>query len=439
MQKTGTKITRIDKELKKSQLLIASLFSLSLFVILEIAWSLFYFWIPTIEEHFFEKELEILSENYQDKINHKSINEEKDIERIKIWDYLVLLDKEDKKNFLVQKWWKNISENLKQIVLKNKFSAINTENKQFSDEYFFSKSNLKERFFTISEKNNIENIFTLDENFFEKYYIKGNFSWIKKFSLNWRKIFIYNKEIFIKSIWKWFFYQAVIPSNIPDKALKTFTFYFQLIAILISLLSFFAYFFISRKILDPIKDSNEKIKKFSDNVGHEIMSPITVISWLAQLAEMQIKEWETESKIKVKSINEILNSTKKITEIIQTLKKISLLERENFEMNEKNLWEILKNFVKNKITNKKNSEIIIKIEKNIFRKINESILYLILENLYSNAEKYKAKKTPENNSEIKIILEKNKIIFENKIEKEISKKDLEKLKEKFFQADNSRK
>lgn len=406
---------RINKELKRSQLLIATLFSIFLFLILEITWSLFYFWIPTIEKYFFEKELDILSENYKERINQKTINREKDIEKIKIWDYFVLLDKEDKNNFLVQKWENNISENLKQIILKNKFSAIDNWNDGFSDEYFFSQSNLKERFFL-----EWENLFTLDEKFFTKYEIKDDFSWIKKFLLDWRKIFVYNKKIFINSVWKEFSYQAVIPSNIPEKALSTFTFYFQIIIFLISFLSFFIYFFISRRILKPIIDSNEKIKKFSDNVWHEIMSPITVISWLWQLAEM----WK---KIDAKKI---LESTEKITNIIQTLKKISLLERENFEISEKNLWEILKNF----LVNKKNSDSILKIEKWVIKKINEWIFYLILENLYSNAEKYKKKWT-----QIKIFLEKNKIIFENEIEKEISKEDLKKLKEKFFQADNSRK
>ena len=413
---------RINNELKKSQLLIATLFSIFLFIILEITGALFYFWIPSIEKYFFEKELNILSQEYEEKINQKSLNQSKDIKRIKIWDYVVLLDKENKNNFLVQKWWKNLSENLKKIVLKNKFSAINTWKDEFSNEYFFSKSNLKERFFIFSDennKNNLENIFTLDKNFFNKYDLKNNFSWIKKFSLNWRKIFIFNKKIFIKSVWKSFNYQAVIPSNIPEKALETFIFYFELIVFLISFLSFFIFYFVSKKILEPIKISNEKIKKFSDNVWHEIMSPVTVISWLAQLAEM----WK---RIDTK---EILKSTKKIENIVNTLKKISLMERKNFKFEEKNLSKILENFVEAKwIKNFKKN-----FQNNILKKIDEEIFYLILENIYSNSIKYKKPWT-----EIKIFLEKNKIIFENEIEEKISKEDLKKLKEKFFQINNSR-
>lgn len=406
--------SRINNELKKSQLLIAALFSLSLFLILEIVWSIFYFWIPEIEKYFFEKELNILSKNYEKKINQKKVDEDKDIKRFKIWDYLVLLDKENKWNFLVQKWWKNLKEDLKKIALKNKFSVIQTNSEDFSDEYFFSKSNLKENFYL-----EWKNFFTLNKKFFEKYEIPKKFSWIKNFSLNGRKIFIYNKKIFIESSAKEILYQAVIPSNIPAKALSTFIFYFQLIVFLISFLSFFIYFFISRKILEPIRNSNEKIKKFSDNVWHEIMSPVTVISWLAQL-------WQMWKKI---DSEKILEATKKITDTVQTLKKISLLERKDFENKEMDLWKILKNF----ITNKKISNSILKIEKGVIKKINESIFYLILENLFSNAEKYKKKW-----SEIKIFLEKNKIIFENEIEENISKEDLKKLKEKFFQADNSR-
>ena len=435
---------RINKELKKSQLLIAGLFSLFLFIILETTGSIFYFWIPNIEKYFFEKELNILSQQYEEKINQKSVNQSKDIERIKIWDYIVLLDKDNKNNFLVQKWWKNLSKNLKKIVLKNKFSTVNTQKDTFSDEYFFSKSNLKERFFLIKDNKKLETIFTLDQKFFDKYYLKNNFSWIKKFSLNWRKIFIFNKKIFLKSIWKEFNYQAIIPSNIPEKALNTLIFYFQIIILLVSLLSFLIYYFASRKILEPIKISNEKIKKFSDNVWHEIMSPITIISWIAQLTEMWSKKWEKTTEIKLESVEKILESTKKIVNIIETLKKISFLERKNFQLKEKNLWEILKNFLINKKILEpdfekntkwiaKQKSVIRTIEKNVSKKIDESIFYLILENLYSNAEKYKSR-----NSKVKISLTKNKIIVENKIEEKISKSDLKKLKEKFFQADNSR-
>ena len=406
---------KTNNEFRKSQFLIASLFSLFLLIILEITWTIFYFWIPQIEEYFFEKELNILAKNYEEKINNKNINQNKDIERIKIWNYVVLLDKSNKNNFLVQKWWKNLWENLKKIVLKNKFSEINTDSKEdFSNKYFFSKSNLKEIFFAENSE-----IFTFNKDFFKKYELPKNFSWIKKFSLNWRKIFIFNKKIFIRSLGKEINYQAVIPSNIPDKALNTFIFYFQIIIFLISILSFFIYYFVSKKILEPIKISNEKIKKFSDNVWHEIMSPITIISWLAQLWEMGQK---TDTK-------KILEATKKIENIVNTLKKISLLERENFQMEEKNLWELIKNFAKEK----KISDAFLKIEKNIVKKIDENIFNLILENLYSNAIKYKTA-----NSKIKIVLQKNQLIFENEVEKNISKNDLKKLKEKFFQADNSR-
>jgi len=451
------KNNRFYSELKKSQLLIASLFSIFLFLILEITWSLFYFWIPKIEKFFFEKELNILSKNYQKEINQQSIDKEKDIKRIKIWDYVVLLDQTDKNNFLVQKWGKNLWENLKKIVLTNKFSPMSSNKDEFSSEYFFSKSNLKEIFFI---KNNSENnqenkknnlnknslnyskytkIFTLDKKFFEKYEIPKNFSWIKKFSFNWRQIFIFNKKIFIKTLWKDFFYQAVIPSNIPQKAFDAFIIYFQIIILLISFLSFFIYYFVSKKILEPIKISSEKIRKFSDNVWHEIMSPVTIISWTAQLMEM----WKNfiDENWKNKWAEKILEASKKIQTIVETLKKISLLERKNFQFEEKDLWKIIKNFITQKNILKKsenNLEILLKINNNIsnknYKKIDESIFYLILENLLSNAEKHKKEWT-----KIKIFLEKNKIIFENEIEQKISNKDLKKLKEKFFQVDNSRK
>jgi len=129
------------------------------------------------------------------------------------------------------------------------------------------------------------------------------------------------------------------------------------------------------------------------------------------------------------NFEKIKSNIDKIIEVISTIKKISFLERNQFKISRENISEMIKDFLKKKECN----NVLLKVKKDVEIDLNKDLFFLILENLFWNANKYK-----EENSKIKIEISDNSIIFENKATETLKNKELLRLVQRFYQADNSR-
>lgn len=97
---------------------------------------------------------------------------------------------------------------------------------------------------------------------------------------------------------------------------------FLLISITVSLLGFAVYFvlifFLSGRVIRPIAEGYEKQKRFITDAGHEIKTPLAIISANTDLLEMDVGENE--------AIDEIRTQTKRLSVLTKDLVTLARLE-----------------------------------------------------------------------------------------------------------------
>lgn len=191
-----------------------------------------------------------------------------------------------------------------------------------------------------------------------------------------------------------------------------------------SLLFFILVFVLSSYLvslfLKPINEYNTKLKEYNHNLAHEIKTPLTVVNM-----NLELLEDENNSEI-VESNKEEIRKIKNITDSLLFLSEnFTLKETQKIEINACIEDYVSKSRDKDKIFvsySKKPIEVI--ANKNMFDRL--------IKNLCENAIKY----SPDKISTIKI--KDNAIYFINKVEKEITEKDLILMFETFYQLDYSR-
>jgi signal transduction histidine kinase len=128
------------------------------------------------------------------------------------------------------------------------------------------------------------------------------------------------------------------------------------------------------------------MEEFSQNISHELLTPVAVIkSKIEILLQKEIPEPDT-----VNSIQVILQNVNKLEKINKSLILLTKLEKIHFESNEVNLKnEIIKisdNF--EDIAKSGNIHIEKDFKSDIVLNMNETLLTILLNNLFSNAIKY---------------------------------------------------
>ncbi len=103
------------------------------------------------------------------------------------------------------------------------------------------------------------------------------------------------------------------------ESFKMFLYTSIIMALLGLVIVFFVIFFLSGRIIKPIAESHEKQKRFITDAGHEIKTPLTIISANADILEMEVGE-DNECLV------DIQNQTKRLRTLTEDLVMLTRME-----------------------------------------------------------------------------------------------------------------
>ena len=192
-------------------------------------------------------------------------------------------------------------------------------------------------------------------------------------------------------------------------------------------LSIFIYiisYFFAKKAFEPVELANKKLKEYNHNVAHELKTPLSVIKSDLELLEM----WK---KLDLDIIKSSKDEITYIQNIIDSLLFLSQKQENIVFVNFDLYKEITKIIDKNFSLNRNRFEI--EHIKSRRLKLNKNLLTILIKNLLENSIKYW-----DINENILITIDKNRIVFTNKISDSVKKLDKDKLFDTFYQSDNSR-
>jgi len=185
-------------------------------------------------------------------------------------------------------------------------------------------------------------------------------------------------------------------------------------------------------MLDKIEQSVKKIKRFSNDVSHELKTPLTVI--IGEL-ELGLRKPRTIDEYK-NILNTSLEETKILKELIDNLLLLSNMDKQNlykkFELID--LDELIIDIISHNqlFLQQKNIKIDFKEFENIQIKGNTQLLKVMLSNIIQNSIKYSNK-----DSKIEITL-KNNICIIKDYGIGIKQEYLSKIFDRFYRVDESR-
>ncbi len=208
-------------------------------------------------------------------------------------------------------------------------------------------------------------------------------------------------------------------------------------SILVALLGLGAVFVLllifSRRIVRPVSESYEKQKEFITNAGHEIKTPLSIISADAEVLEMDTgeNEWIDDIKAQTKRLASLTNDLVFLAKMEETDRAVAVNE---FSLSDI-FSEIVKSFGSRAKTGHKTYAS--DIEEGIIFNGEQASFEKLISILLDNAIKY----TPEGgyiyNSLSK---QKNKIILSvsNTVKDDLNSDDLEHFFDRFYRTDKSR-
>lgn len=196
-------------------------------------------------------------------------------------------------------------------------------------------------------------------------------------------------------------------------------------------ISFVVLFFVSKKLVKPLEDSNYKQKRFISDASHELKTPLAIISANNEILEIKYGQNE-----EIVAINKEVERLKKIISNLNLLAKLDDIKDENIVRNEFSLSDlgndIVHSFVSSFQTAKK--EFRFEIEENLSYKGDEERIRELLSILIENALKYatsEASFTIKKESERIVIEERNDV-------KGIEGGPLETVFERFYRSEQAR-
>lgn len=201
---------------------------------------------------------------------------------------------------------------------------------------------------------------------------------------------------------------------------------FIFVSVLFSILVYIVWYRFVDRTLIPVEQSLKDMKDFVQNAWHELKTPLSVIdSNLQLIKDLKNFDWEMvlEMKDEVSKLNSLIDSLINLS----TLKWKELLDNINLK---EIIDEILKNY-KIKIDEKK-LDLKVNITKNIYISSNKEHLYILLSNIIWNAIKYNKKWW-----KLEISYKKDELII-NDNWVWIDKNHITKIFDRFYKADKSR-
>lgn len=194
---------------------------------------------------------------------------------------------------------------------------------------------------------------------------------------------------------------------------------------IIEITTFLIVYFASQKIVEPVKDSYDKQKLFIANASHELKTPLAIIQANMEALDVDKENEKWKSNIE----DEINHANKLVLDLLQLAKmdagnlEKSATEAINLKAEIEKRIEIFKPKFTGSISLKDSSD-----DKTI--NLPKQDLLQVLDIILDNATKYGDKK-------ISILLDKNGFAITND-GAIISKNDLEKVFDRFYQTDKSK-
>lgn len=216
------------------------------------------------------------------------------------------------------------------------------------------------------------------------------------------------------------------------QTIQDFAFLSCCIGIICVLLVFTLIFFLSKRAIRPITRSMEKQKQFITDAGHEIKTPLSIISANTEVIEMcQGKSEWTDS---------IHNQVNRMNELVQNLLALAKLDEANLKLTSEDvaIGEILSSLIDNftVLIDNKNLTLTTQIQHNSIITGDKKNIERLLSILLDNAIKYSNE-----NGSLEIVLIKKEKCIEFSIYNScdyIPQGDLSCLFDRFYRTDESR-
>lgn len=196
---------------------------------------------------------------------------------------------------------------------------------------------------------------------------------------------------------------------------------------------FFVIFILSGKIVKPIAESYEKQKRFITDAGHEIKTPLTIISANVDILEMELGENE--------SLIDIAQQTKRLRSLTEDLVMLARMEEsgETMKKIEFPISEVVAEEVQpfQNLALQQGKEFVAKIQPMLTLKGNDKAIRQLVNIFMDNALKYSS-----GNGRIALnLVQQNRFIYLsvfNTTETEVRQAQLNHVFERFYRTDDSR-
>jgi len=145
-----------------------------------------------------------------------------------------------------------------------------------------------------------------------------------------------------------------------------------------------------KEVVIKLKELDDMRKEFIDRASHELKTPITTVYGAYQLLDTLYKDKFDPEQLEL--IEMAFSGTRRIRKLVDDLLDVSKIDSNAFKLNKRktNIGDLISNCVKEMryFSNKRNHEMIIDLEPELYLNIDESRIELVLTNLISNAIKY---------------------------------------------------
>ncbi len=158
-------------------------------------------------------------------------------------------------------------------------------------------------------------------------------------------------------------------------------------------ISIIASYIISKKTLNPIKETVERQSEFVENVSHELRTPLTIIQ-----AKQELLLQEPDSKIidKIEDISLTIEETKRISKLTKDLLLLARADSKTMKINKEEIEidKFIENFVKPyiELAEMQNKKIILNLNFDNIISIDVNKIHQVLVILLDNALKYTEEK-----------------------------------------------
>lgn len=189
--------------------------------------------------------------------------------------------------------------------------------------------------------------------------------------------------------------------------------------LIISFIIYLIVYYFWKKHFEKIDNYNKNLKDYNHYLAHELKTPISVI-----FSNLEVLKYWFDEKIVKKSQEELKNMINIIDVLLSFSESLNISERDDI-----NLENFLKSYINSYFSDQKNNIFIENREFNFYIETNEILFKRIVRNLIENALKYSKDK------KLFIKIENKKIIFENKIEKDYTEEEIQKLISKWYRSE----